>query len=159
QIPGHRLRDAVSDAVTPPTAARSGRRLSRVIWAAAAVVGFMVAISVYDRRQQQRAWCEACAEADWLDPGWRWDGVAGRPAPPHERNTLAMPRAATRHLPAPVRAGSEARKLDAEYQRLQPAHRPSAELVAWLRDQLAAAAPALAEARRLVDCPSGQVEL
>src|SRR5207245_629795 len=45
------------------------------------------ALFAFDWYQGQRAWREACAEADRLDPGWKWeDLLARRPELPADRD-------------------------------------------------------------------------
>src|SRR6478736_1117388 len=59
-------------------------RWRRLRWAASAfvaVAGLWLIVVLYFRWQDRQAWVEACAEADRLDPGWRWDAMA-RPAVP-----------------------------------------------------------------------------
>jgi hypothetical protein len=129
------------------------RWLCRGALAAAVIVGLTTAYVVYDRWQQRRAWQAACAEADRLDPGWRWEDLAAKqPLLPDEQNSVVRARAAVRLYPAPPR---NSRTFD--YESLLPQHRPDAQVVAGLREFLEAAGPALAEARRIADCPDGCV--
>jgi hypothetical protein len=147
----------------PPSAAPRRRRrwLWRCAAALVAVVGLSVAFAAFDHWRQRRAWQEACAEADRLDPGWRWEDLsAAYPAVPAERNSVVHARATAGLLSdAGLPNGLKTQKLDREYQQLLPQHRPSPEIVAGLREHLDANGPALAEARQLADCPSGRVEL
>ena len=74
--------------------ARSGvtyfATVTKLLTALACLVAVLIA---YDHWQQQRAWREACAEADRLDPGWRWpDLAAAWPALPDERNSFGRGR-------------------------------------------------------------------
>jgi hypothetical protein len=125
------------------------------------LTGVVAAFLAYDRWQQQRAWQEACAEADRLDPGWRWDDLrAARPPLPPKRNSVAHVEAALKLLPEWVKPGRlKDRDADKEYQEMPPRQRPSPPVVAGLRELLDAAAPALAEADALADCPDGWVAL
>jgi hypothetical protein len=54
----------------------------------------------FDWYQGHRAWREACAEADRLDPGWRWeDLLARRPELPADRDAIRVTQAAASKLP------------------------------------------------------------
>jgi hypothetical protein len=89
---------------TPPApAAPRRRRLLRSGWVLLACAWVGTACLLCDRWQQQRAWEEACAEADRLDPGWRWDDLAARPPLPAERDSAAHVRAALNLLPDRVK--------------------------------------------------------
>src|SRR5262245_5244745 len=60
----------------------------------------VAALYAFDWYQGQRAWREACAEADRLDPGWRWeDLLARRPALPEDRDAIRVMYAAAAKLP------------------------------------------------------------
>jgi hypothetical protein len=64
------------------------------------MVGLLLGGLWLDRYYEQQAWREACAEADRLDPGWRWDDlIAARPNPPDERNVAVRVRAVRQALP------------------------------------------------------------
>jgi hypothetical protein len=55
---------------------------------------------VFGRKSAQIAWNEACAEADHLDPGWRWDDlIARRPNPPPQNDARQAITAAISRLP------------------------------------------------------------
>jgi hypothetical protein len=57
---------------------------------------------VFGRQSSDQLWAEACAEADRLDPGWRWeDLLARRPILPADRDaTQVIQEAAARLSPA-----------------------------------------------------------
>src|SRR5688500_15168797 len=80
---------------------RPRRRLfRRVGLALMALVGIYAAIFAYDDWTARREWLAACAEADRLDPGWRWhDLLARRPALPDERGAAKVVCAAVAKLP------------------------------------------------------------
>jgi hypothetical protein len=132
-----------------------GRWCRRLAAVTAAAVGLVAAFLVYDDWQQLRAWQEACAEADRLDPGWRWADLTAGPALPDERNSMVHARAAARLLP--IRVWNDLKLNRGWYPKSQ--ERPSTEVLTALRTFLKAAEPALAEARRIGDCPEGQLTL
>src|SRR5688572_23077065 len=72
-------------------------------WLAAGVValfGLLTMVFWLDQYLEERDWREACAEADWLDPGWRWDDLlAARPNPPDDRNIAVRISAVRRLIP------------------------------------------------------------
>src|SRR5689334_22033621 len=41
----------------------------------AAAYAVLVGITAYDDQRTRREWADACAEADQLDPNWRWDDL------------------------------------------------------------------------------------
>jgi hypothetical protein len=151
----------VSSLSTPTLEAPVRGRRRRAAGVLLVFAGVVAAFLAYDRWQQQRAWQEAVAEADRLDPGWRWDDLrAARSPPPPERNSVAHVEAALNLLPEWVKPGRlKDREAQKEYQGMPPRQRPSPRVVAGLRELLDAAAPALAEADALADCPDGRVAL
>jgi hypothetical protein len=145
----------VNDVAPVPTRTRILRWCRRLAVAVTAFVGLVAVFFVYDNWRQQRAWQEACAEADQLDPGWRWSELTAGPGLPDEQNGMVHARAATELLPIGV---WNERKLNRPwYPKSQ--QRTSPELLADLRAFLNAAGPALAEAQRIADCPEGRVAL
>jgi hypothetical protein len=109
-----------------------------------------------------KEWREAAAEADWLDPGWRWEDLeANRAAVPDERNAALCVRVAHDALPDPWPAWRDGPSAaDAAFAKSLGELTPTAALtpqqVETLAAALAAAKPALAEARRLKDLPQGR---
>jgi hypothetical protein len=81
--------------------ARPRRRwLRRFAVAGVALVGLLAFGLWLDHHMEERAWREACAEADRLDPGWRWDDLlAARPNPPDNHHAALRVRAAKQKLP------------------------------------------------------------
>jgi hypothetical protein len=81
----------------------AGRRRHWWRWLIVAFVGLIVLtaggfwmLQYFDNK----AWTDACAEADRLDPGWRWDNLmAARPIPPADRNVSARVHAVYDALP------------------------------------------------------------
>ncbi len=74
--------------VTSPPA-RPRRRWRR--WQAAVLIGGVLALAAVwlSAWLEDRDWRAACAEADRLDPDWRWeDLLAARPDPPDDRNIV-----------------------------------------------------------------------
>jgi hypothetical protein len=81
--------------------ARPRRRWrSRFALASVALVGLLAFGFWLDHYLEERAWRAACAEADRLDPGWRWDDLlAARPNPPDDRNAAVRIQAIMQKLP------------------------------------------------------------
>src|SRR5436190_10901886 len=76
---------------------RRWRWLALIPLAAALLLGGLL---VFDRYQAERAWEDACAEADRLDPGWKWeDLLAQRPELPANRDAIRVTHAAASKLP------------------------------------------------------------
>jgi hypothetical protein len=147
----------MSAVTTPPAAAPWRRRLLRTGLILAVLAGVFAAWSIYDQRRMQREWREACAEADRLDPGWRWDDwLASHPDVPDERNSAVHGRAALELLSESAK--NELLRILIECQQAPPNHRPPPQSVASLRSLLAAAAPAVAEIGKVADCPEGRIE-
>jgi hypothetical protein len=150
----------MSTVTAPPPAALWRRRWVRITaLALTALIGLCVATSTYGRWQERQAWNEACAEADRLDPGWRWDELlAARPEVSDERNGALHVLAAAKLLPAATNNAMRPAIFDSELEAF-PACRPSPQAVARYTAYLNAAAPALAEVRSLADSPDGCLPL
>jgi hypothetical protein len=149
--------DAMSAVTTPPVAAPWRRRLLRTGLILAVLAGVFAAWSVYDHRRMHREWREACAEADRLDPGWRWDDwLAAHPAMPDERNSAVHGHTALALLSAGAK--NELLRIYIDCQQAPPNHRPSPQAFASLRALLTAAAPTVAEVGKVADCPEGRIE-
>jgi hypothetical protein len=75
------------------------------LWLVAVIVGIVLLIAGgfwMDNYLAEKAWADACAEADRLDPGWRWDDLmAARPIPPDDRNISVHIAAIRATLPQP----------------------------------------------------------
>jgi hypothetical protein len=72
----------------------------RLALALLAVVGTPLLIIGFGRWQEGREWRAACAEADRLDPGWRWhELLASRPTVPDSENLALTAHAVHRLLP------------------------------------------------------------
>jgi hypothetical protein len=150
----------MSTVTAPPRAALWRRRWVRLIaLALVALVGLCAAISAYGRWQERQAWREACAEADRLDPGWRWDELlAARPEVSDECNGALHILAAAKLLPAATNNVILPAFSDDDW-RASPNHRPSPQDIAQYKTYLNAAAPALAAIRPLADCPEGRLPI
>jgi hypothetical protein len=100
------------------------------------------------------AYRRAAAEADRLDPGWRWDDLqAARAAVPDAKNAALVIVGLKGRWPA----GEPRDDLSVGLTRdLAPNARPAPALAADLRAMLAKAEPALAEARRLAGYDRGR---
>src|SRR5437764_4244739 len=137
----------MSVVTAPRPAAPWRRRTRRIALAFVALAGLCAAFVVHARRLEREAWREACAEADRLDPGWRWDGLlAARPEVPDERNAALHVLAAAKLLPLAPSHTIRPAGFDTQLA-LSPNHRPLSEAVARYKAYLNAAAPPLAEVR------------
>jgi hypothetical protein len=105
---------------------------------------------------------EAVAEADRLDPGWRWDELEAKRATVADADNSAFGvLRAHRLLPSPWpdwQANPTTADLDVDrgLGELTPAAPLAPEQASALAGALAAAQPALAEARRLKELPHGR---
>jgi hypothetical protein len=130
--------------------------LRRFAVAGVALLGLLAGYLWLDRRLEERAWREACAEADRLDPGWRWDDLlAARPNPPDDRNAAVRVRTVKQMLPSTWGTGTQT--LDRSLSSLARNQRPDPSQVAALRASLAAVAEALAKAEGLEDLSGGRL--
>lgn len=111
------------------------------------LVGTPAGIYVYHHRAADAAVEEAIAEVERLDPGWRLEEIeAKRAAVPDEQNSALVVRPVEKVLPPSLGRGDDFTRL---FEATQPQHRLSPEQLRLLRRELAMAAPALAEARKL----------
>jgi hypothetical protein len=145
---------------TLTTKAPARRRLRRIAGLFVVLLGLVAAYVAYDQWQVRRAWRAACAEADRLDPGWRWDDlVAKLPAVPDEQNSAARMLAVRRLLPANWPHGTRFGKPLLDARGTPPQHRLAPDMADGLRAGLDSVAPAVTEARALADCPTGRIAL
>jgi len=87
----------MTDSSPRETPRRRWRRLALIPLLPVLAFAGLYALDWY---QGQRAWREACAEADRLDPGWRWeDLLARRPEPPADRDAIRVTQDAALKLP------------------------------------------------------------
>src|SRR5262245_53486359 len=150
----------MSATAAPVRRARPRRRLAHhfglLLMAFAGVAGVFVAYFALDDYCGWREWAEACAEADRLDPGWRWEDLFARmPHIPDERNGARHVEAAQALLPPRLPnelwiALDDRRNLTRLERRLRPA------VAAKLATMLDSAPAAVAECHALADCPSGR---
>jgi hypothetical protein len=160
--------------LTPPspTSAPPRRRWRR--WLAGAVLAAVALVwggVALDRWLADRDWRAACAEADALDPGWRWDELrAALPALPADRDAAKRIRAIGPQVLAmswpdwQAAAGTRGNDFSIQdrirfSQRLHqmvPARQLSAEQAALLRIELGRAAALVRAALELTDCPGGR---
>lgn len=126
-----------------------------------AAYGTLVGITAYDDQRTRREWADACAEADRLDPGWRWDELlAALPAVPDGRNSAEYVASAARLTPAVANTtGLKIANVEVGIKKTPPCRRLSAQVTAAVQKLLADAAPALSEADRIADCPAGRITL
>jgi hypothetical protein len=130
-----------------PTLNTTVARRPRRRWLRRFVVGGGILISLVaighwvESWREERDWREACAEADRLDPGWRWnDLVAARPNPPDDQNVAVRVRAVQRLLPPNWSDDPLVERLGT----LARNQRPHPDQVGAIRRTLAPAAAALA---------------
>jgi hypothetical protein len=138
------------------------RRHRRIVVGAApalAALGFACVLPSWRAGRMLR---DAVAETDRQSPGWRVDELDAARAPvPESRDAARRVLAADLSLPASW-CGTRDRPSAAERQRLaavaghSPRERLGPATLQSLRAALAAAAPALAEARALADLPDGR---
>jgi hypothetical protein len=139
----------------PPRPRR--RRLRRLAGVTVVVAGLFTAGYWLGHWQAERDWRAACAEADRLDPGWRWDDLlAARPNLPDEHNAALRVREVKRLLPNDwlTRVWAIVDQSRGNPTRNQ---RPSPALVADLRTAYDAIPEALARVAGLEDLPSGRL--
>jgi hypothetical protein len=115
-----------------------------------------MAYPAYDDWQGRRDWVAACAEADRLDPGWRWEELlAGMPAISDEQNSAVRMLAAKRLLPQGW--PGMAKLAAARSYRTAPQVRLSPAVIGGIRAALADIEPAVAEARAVANLPFGRI--
>jgi hypothetical protein len=155
-------------AATPTTAARPRVRWGwrkRVAVALLVMAGLAAGLVLLLFYLADREWREAVAEADRLDPGWTCEDLeARRAAIPDRGNAAHCAKTAHQLLPDPwpPMHADDAAAGEAIARSLGDLHPPaplSAPQIAAITAALAAAQPALAEARRLKDLPNGRYPL
>jgi hypothetical protein len=145
----------MSVVTTAGPAATWRRRACLLGLALLALVVLVIALTLFQRWKERRDWREACAEADRLDPGWRWEDLEAKSVVLEEENSTVHVLAAAKLLPQGTR--DHLKRVERAIQGKSPQNRLSPQVLTSLREALAASGPALAEARRLADCPSGRV--
>jgi hypothetical protein len=153
----------------PADPARLHRR--RLLLAAAVLlllVGPLVGLYLYLRGAPDREVQAAVAETDRLDPGWRFEDLQQqRPVIPDEQNAALCVTAARNLMPTawPPRAetgpyatlpATRRPALSMVLSRTEPQQQLNEAQVCELRAQLQKVAPALTEAYRLADLPTGR---
>jgi hypothetical protein len=142
-----------------PPASPPRRRRRRLVVGAAVLVAAVAAVSIYFIVTSDRDIREAVAEADRLDPGWRFDDLeAARPDVPDAENGATLVLSARALMPAAWPAGPVGGRpgLSERIPELPPAQRLNAEDLAELRAELEKVAAALDVARGLADRPRGR---
>jgi hypothetical protein len=149
--------------VTPAPSARSRwRRLRWVLLAALALLAGGAGLYAYLAYSGERELQDAIAEADRLDPGWRFDEMeAARAIVPDAENSALVVLAARALMPAkwmaPPANGDPS--LEDRLAELAPVERPNAADLAELYAEMARAAPALDRARQLAELPRGRYKV
>src|SRR5262245_2024381 len=130
----------------------------RLLLALAAVVLLGGLLTVFVSRHFEAAadadLQEAMAEADRLDPGWRLEDIqAKRAKVPDEQNGALHAQAVAKQVPKDWVTGEEFGRL---FEELAPEARLNAQQLKLLRDELARAGGAVAEARKMKGLPRGR---
>jgi hypothetical protein len=130
----------------------------RLLLALAAVVLFGVLLTVFVSRHYEgdadADLQEALAEADRLDPGWRFEAIhAKRAKVPDAENGALHVETVAKQIP---KGWAAAEDFSVLFEELAPESRLGEYQVKRLRQELAKAAAALAEARKLKDFPRGR---
>ncbi|MFO0810823.1 MAG: hypothetical protein U0746_19510 [Gemmataceae bacterium] len=126
------------------------RCLRRAALALLVVAGLWAVVVQHFRRLDRQAWTDACAEADRLDPGWRWDEMA-RPAVPRRSVGVDQIAAAAKVLKA--RKPANGAEVHTAIEKVPLLRRLAPELVAQLR-AATAPDPALTAVEALADLPA-----
>jgi len=152
------------------------RRRKRLLISGAALLGVVLLIALYPLvsyiktlREQERELAEAIAEADTLDPGWRFDDLQAKRSkiPDAENGALKVQQAAAfLPWPWPARWNAPANETDEatptlaeQLQQLSPEVALTEEQAQTLRDELDHVKDALKPARELVHLPHGRYQL
>jgi hypothetical protein len=118
---------------------------------------------VLEENEDDRQLQAAIAEADRLDPGWRYEDLeARRIIPPPEVNAAILVALAGSKAMALLNAGTmreDVYDLAREFDLLRPRARLTEKQIASLRASLASAIPVLVEARKVANLPRGNVIL
>ena len=150
-----------SDAKPAPSRRRRGRRiLARILTGALLVCCIGLLIRAYFVHDSEKLLADAEAEADRLDPGWRWeDLVAHRRVIPDEQNGAVIVMAAAKELPAewPPRTKQESKEpLSELVEQLEPVVQLNDELLAELQAAVDAGTAAHTKLREIASRPSGR---
>ncbi len=143
--------------VSPPRSRWPRRALA--LLGLAAVLAVVVGVYLYFDYARERDLRETIAEADRLDPGWRFDDLeAARAEVSNAENGAPLVLAAAARMPgrwpAPPPAGGP--ELEERLANLAPPERPDEADLKNLRAELAKVAAALDVARDLADRPRGR---
>jgi hypothetical protein len=145
-----------ADLLTPAPAKKRGsrRRWLLIAGLVALPVLALAAIHFYIDHLAELNLQEALAEADRLDPGWRLEDLeASRAVYPDEENSALQIQGVKRLIPGGW--GSKAEDLYYLFADLPKQHQLDAGQLKALREEMAKATAAVAEARKLADMPHG----
>jgi hypothetical protein len=147
-----------------PAAVPRRSRLRRVLLGVALIAAAVVGVCAYILYEQDRELREAIAEADRLDPGWRFEDMqARRENVPDEENSAPLVLAARAKMPAkwlaPTAAGVPT--VDMRLVDVPPPQRPAEADLKELRDLLKedGTPDAIDIARRIADRPQGRYDV
>jgi hypothetical protein len=144
----------------PRPRTRAGRRRLRwAILAVGAVLACLIGLYAYVEYANEREIQDAIAEADRLDPGWRFEDLeAARAAVPDAENSATLVLAAHALIPAkwPTPPANQTPDLQERLDAVPLPCRPPDALMMELRAELAQVAAALDNARPLADRPRGR---
>jgi hypothetical protein len=149
------------DALSQPTLVNPRPRWRRrLLWVVLTLVAVLAGGCFLVSYLVEEEWRDAVAEADRLDPGgWQLDDLeAARAAVPDDRNAALRVLAAQKLLPTgwPTWPTDDGPALDLKFDDVPPPTQLSPPQTRALAAVLADARPALAEARRLSDLPTGR---
>jgi hypothetical protein len=152
---------ALPERIAKPPRRRRGFRLALTI----AILGIVasIAFTAYCLSAARRELRHAIAEADRLDPGWRFEDLeAQRRLPPPAENSALQVVAAHSLLPpqwtvrTPVEQGKDPTDVTDVLKDLRPEKRLDEQQSLQLRQDLVRVGPALDQARKLADMPNGR---
>jgi hypothetical protein len=150
-----------------PARRRRSRRTVVVLLASSllftCVIGLI--IRAYFLHDADQCVADAEAEADRLDPGWRWDDLVARRATiPDDKNGALIVLAAGKELPKDWPPNSKQENKEGELlsemvERMEPAVQLQPEMLAAIRAAVTEAAQAQARLDPLLDCTTGRFPL
>src|SRR5262245_10522265 len=146
------------DAVNPTPR----RRWRRLLLPALGLMSLVAALSWYGHfcNQAEGALARAVADVDAVDPHWRLEDVeASRAVVPDEQNGALLVLSAAGKLPPQWSAPLSEDLANEQYYARRPVEQLTESMTAHLRKMLEQVQPALADARRLVNRPSGRFPL
>jgi hypothetical protein len=142
----------------PPSRSRF-RRLRWLVAGMVAAIAIVVGVYIYLEYAAEQELLDAIAEADRLDPGWRFEDLeAARAVVPDAENSVLLVRGAFAKLPVnwPAPGPNGTPNLVERLAALPPQKVPGAAELHELRGELSKLTPALMLARPIADRPHGR---